>query len=339
MNIIDEKRFLELTAHFKKLDKIAILGDVGIDKYTQGSVRRISPEAPVPIVEVNMEWEKLGLSANIAHNLEELGIKSTICSVVGDDKRASRLESLLEESSLSIWGLVRDATKPTTYKERITTNSQQICRIDYESKTAIQPKVEETLLSRFSDFLDDHKAIILEDYAKGTLTEKVIKESISMGRERGILICVDPGATTDPLFYKGASLLKPNLKEARLMVKSLGYSYDQKSASEMAQILIDKLDLDKIVITLGAEGMTLLDKSSGKIETLPTLAQEVFDVSGAGDTTISLLTAGLMAGGSLREAAFLGNCGAGVVVAKKGTATVNLEELLVFYKRLKNSLS
>jgi rfaE bifunctional protein kinase chain/domain len=336
---MEEKRFIELTSNFKKLDKIAILGDVGIDKYTQGVVKRISPEAPVPIVEVNMEWEKLGLSANIAHNLEELGIKSTICSVIGDDKRGSRLENLLEESSLSIWGLVRDGTKPTTYKERITTNTQQICRIDYESKTAIQPQVEELLLSRFKDFLDDHKAIILEDYAKGTLTEKVIKDSIAMGREKGSLICIDPGATTDPIFYKGASLLKPNFKEAGLMIKSLGYSYEEKSASDMAEILVDKLELDKIVITLGSEGMALLDRKNGKLETLPTLAQEVFDVSGAGDTTISLLTAGLMAGGSLREAAFLGNCGAGVVVAKKGTATVNLEELLVFYKRLKNSLS
>lgn len=339
MNIIDDGRFNELITSFKNIGKIAIIGDVGIDKYTQGDVKRISPEAPVPVVEVLMEWEKLGLSANIAHNLKELGIGCTICSVVGDDRRASRLESLLEESALSTWGLVRDATKPTIYKERITTATQQVCRIDYESKAPINSDVEKKLLQRFTDFLEDHKAIILEDYAKGTLTKNVIEKSIAMGLEADCLICVDPGTSTPPLYYKGASLLKPNLKEAKMMVESLGYSYRDHNLDKIGSILMDKLELEKLVITLGAEGMALFDRNDDQgLTTIPTVAQEVFDVSGAGDTTISLLTAGLLAGASLREAAWVGNCGAGVVVAKKGTATVNQEELKIFFDRLKESL-
>jgi len=335
MNILDEKRFNEITDKFSGLKPIVILGDVGIDKYTQGSVRRISPEAPVPIVEVDREWEKLGLAANISHNLKDLGIDSVLCGVVGDDLRAPRFESLLEASNLKIWGVVRDAGRPTIFKERIITSTQQICRIDYEKKMPISKEVEDRLLQRVEDFLQEHDAVILEDYAKGTMTERVIRHCIDLCHEREKMICVDPGTTTPPQYYSGATLLKPNLKEAKLMVESLGFTYEIKSLDEMAAILVDKLKLEKIVITLGSEGMALLDtKASGKLEVIPTLAQEVFDVSGAGDTTQGLLTASLVAGASLAEAAFIGNCGAGVVVAKKGTATVSMQELKQFYARV-----
>lgn len=340
MKLIDQNRFSEITKKFGQLAPIAVLGDVGIDKYTLGEVSRISPEAPVPVVHVHKEWEKLGLAANIGHNLKSLGIESTLCGVVGQDIRAPRFESLLEETQLKTWGIVRDPARPTIFKERITTNTQQICRIDYEDNLPISKEIEDTLIERVSDFLDSHSGLILEDYAKGTLTENLIKECINVAKSKNRLVCVDPGTTTPPLYYKGAGLLKPNLKEAKLMVESLGYTYDKKSLEEKAAILVDKLDLGKIVITLGPEGMALLDREgSGKLEIIPTVAQEVFDVSGAGDTTISLLTAGLLAGGTLAEAAWIGNCGAGVVVAKKGTATVNMEELIVFYKKLCESYS
>ncbi len=335
---MNEERFNEIMTRFSTLKPIVILGDVGIDKYTQGVVRRISPEAPVPIIEVDSEWEKLGLAANISHNLKEIGIESILCGVVGDDTRAPLFEDLLEESGLKTWGVVRDAERPTIFKERIVTSTQQICRIDYEKKQFISKEVEDRLIQRLEDFLADHDAVILEDYAKGTMTERVIRHSIDICKERKKMVCVDPGITTPPLYYKGSSLLKPNLKEARLMVESLGFTYKKKSIEEMASILVDKLMLEKIVITLGADGMALLDtKDSGKLELIPTLAQEVFDVSGAGDTTQGLLTASLVAGASLAEAAFIGNCGAGVVVAKKGTATVNMAELKSFYSRVVKS--
>jgi rfaE bifunctional protein kinase chain/domain len=335
LELIDSERFNEITSEFSKIKPLIVLGDVGIDKYTLGDVSRISPEAPVPIVHVQREWEKLGLAANIGHNLKSLGIDSTLCGVIGNDLRAPRFESLLEETQLKTWGIVRDPTRPTIFKERITTSTQQVCRIDYEDKVPINESVEKILTERVSDFLHEHSGLILEDYAKGTLTEGLIKKCIAMAKEKNKMVFVDPGTSTPPNWYKGAHLLKPNLKEARLMVEFLGYTYDQKSFEEMAAILVDKLELEKIVITLGPEGMALLDRQgSGKLEVIPTVAQEVFDVSGAGDTTISLLAAGLLAGGTLREAAWIGNCGAGVVVAKKGTATVNMEELTVFYKKL-----
>jgi rfaE bifunctional protein kinase chain/domain len=338
MNYISEQRFNSITSQFTKLKPIIILGDVGIDKYTQGVVKRISPEAPVPIVEVEGEWEKLGLAANISHNLKELGIESILCGVVGEDVRAPRFESLLEESNLKTWGVVRDSGRPTIFKERIITSTQQICRIDYEKKSPISKDVEDRLIQRVEDFIDDHDAVILEDYAKGTMTKKVIRHCIDLCKEKEKMICVDPGTTTPPTFYSGATLLKPNLKEARLMVESLGFTYEKKDLEEMAAILVDKLKLEKIVITLGPEGMALLDTlDSGKLELIPTLAQEVFDVSGAGDTTQGLLTASLVAGASLAEAAFIGNCGAGVVVAKKGTATVDMQELKNFYARVLNN--
>ena len=336
MKILERARFDELLKSFSSIKPIAIVGDSGIDKYTQGEVRRISPEAPVPIVEVQKEWEKLGLAANISHNLKDLGIDSTLCSVIGDDLRAPRFEDLLEDSGLKTWGIVRDESRPTIFKERITTSTQQVCRIDYEDKSFISPGTQDKLLKRVEDFIADHSAIIIEDYSKGTLTERVIKETIEMGKSAKKMVCVDPGVSTDPLFYKGCTLLKPNLKEAKLMVEHLGMTFKELSLQDMASFLMEKLDLEKLVITLGSEGMALIDQKIGmtEVEIIPTAAQEVFDVSGAGDTTISLLTAGLLGGASLSEAAFLGNCGAGVVVAKKGTATVTQKELVDFYYRL-----
>lgn len=334
-HLITEERFKEITSKFSQLKPLIVVGDVGIDKYTLGEVTRISPEAPVPVLKVNKEWEKLGLAANIGHNLSHLGIESTLCGVIGQDIRAPRFESLLEAENLKTWGIVRDPTRPTIFKERITTNTQQICRIDYEDNLPINEGVAKQVRDRISDFLDGHSGVIIEDYSKGTMTEKLIKDCISVAKEKKKQIFVDPGTHTPPTYYKGADLLKPNLKEAKIMVESLGYTYDRKSIDEMAAILVDKLDLQQIVITLGSEGMALFDRNKEKsFQIIPTVAQEVFDVSGAGDTTISLLASSLLAGATLTEAAWLGNCGAGVVVAKKGTATVNLEELTIFYKRL-----
>ena len=340
MEMLPESRFQELVNKFNTMDPIVIVGDVGLDKYTTGEVKRISPEAPVPILEVKSEWEKLGLAANIGHNLKTLGVDSTICGVVGEDIRAGRMESLLEECGLKIWGLIRDTERPTTFKERITTDTQQICRIDYESQEPLNAAVEGKVIDRVGEFIQNHGAIILEDYAKGMSSEKLCQNLIALAKDNKKLICVDPGKSTPPKYYTGASLLKPNLKEAKLMVEYLGYTYQKKNVEEMAEILSDKLNIDKIVITLGSEGMAMIDRTekNPKMTVIPTVAQEVYDVSGAGDTTISLLTAGLVAGGTLGEAGWLGNCGAGVVVAKKGTATVNLQELTTYYKRLQEIL-
>jgi len=332
-NLITEKRFYELLNNFKTIGDIAVVGDVGIDKYTFGEVKRISPEAPVPVLEVSKEWLKLGLAANITHNLKTLGINSTLCGVVGDDVHASVLENLLEDENLKTWGLVRDNQRKTIFKERVTTNTQQICRIDYETTDELDPKTELKLIQRVNDFSNSHTALILEDYAKGTLTKNVIAQLILKFNELNKIVAVDPGRTTPPLFYKNCTLLKPNLKESKLMVESLGYK--EKDVKKIAEILIEKINPKYLVITMGADGMALVDTTKAfALDIIPTVANEVFDVSGAGDTAISALTASLLSGASLVEAAWISNCAAGVVVAKKGTATVTISELQDFYLKL-----
>lgn len=337
-NIISPERFKEITSKFKNLDPIMVVGDIGIDKYTFGEVKRISPEAPVPVLEVTKEWLKLGLAANISHNLNTLGVKSTLCGVVGDDNNANLFDNLLEDEKLNTWGIVRTKSRPTIFKERVTTNTQQICRIDYESSESIDLDTEQKILVRVDKFIESHKALIIEDYAKGTLTKDLISSLISKFKSVGKLVAVDPGRTTPPLFYKGANLLKPNLSEAKIMVENLGYH--EKKLENIAKVLVDKLQLDMLVITLGANGMALLDvKKQPELIIIPTVANEVFDVSGAGDTAISVLTSSLIAGATLEEAAWIGNCASGVVVGKKGTATVNLLELDNFFTQLHKNIN
>jgi D-glycero-beta-D-manno-heptose-7-phosphate kinase len=325
-------RLDELLKRFDELGPILVIGDLGIDKYTFGEVKRISPEAPVPIVEVTREWLKLGLAANISDNLKTLGLNSLLCGVIGNDPNASKFESLLEESDLKIWGIVRSSDRPTIFKERITTDTQQICRVDYESTNKIGTEAEGKVKDRVSEFLSTHQAMIIEDYSKGTLTEDLIQSSIKAARSAGKLVCVDPGVNTPARFYRGASLLKPNLKEAKLMAKHLGHEGDDLEA--LAQFLVKELDLEKLCITMGPQGMAIIDRQeSMNITLIPTIATEVFDVSGAGDTAISLLCSALMAGATLKEACVLANCGSGVVVGKKGTATVDRQELRQFFQR------
>lgn len=331
-SLLSQARFEELLKRFDDIGPILVLGDLGIDKYTFGEVKRISPEAPVPVVEVTREWLKLGLAANISHNLKTLGLDSLLCGVIGNDPNASKFESLLEESQLKIWGVVRSSDRPTIFKERITTDTQQICRVDYESTNKISSESEEKLKDRVSEFLSTHQALIIEDYSKGTLTEQIIQTSIKAARAAGKLVCVDPGVNTPARFYRGASLLKPNLKEAKLMAHHLGFEGDD--VDSLAQFLVKELDLERLCITLGPQGMAIIDRSeSMNVVRVPTLATEVYDVSGAGDTAVSLLCAGLLAGATLKEACVLANCGSGVVVGKKGTATVDRVELRQFFNR------
>jgi rfaE bifunctional protein kinase chain/domain len=335
--MINEKRFEEILSQFHSLSPVMVVGDVGVDKYTYGEVRRISPEAPVPVLEVSKEWHKLGLAANVTDNLQSLGVSSTLCGIIGDDNMGNTFEHLLEEHRLKTWGLVRVANRSTILKERVITNTQQICRIDYESKDNIDEDTKTKLLSRTKSLNNNHSALIIEDYGKGLISEDISQALISNYKEMDKIVCVDPSRTTPPLWYKGATLLKPNRVEAMMMVEHLGYK--EKDISKIASILVEKLNLKKIIITLSSEGMALLDtEKDGKIHIIPTVANEVFDVSGAGDTAISAITASLIAGASLEEAAWIGNCASGVVVGKKGTALVNQQELKLFYQNLKTKL-
>ncbi len=335
---INLDRFQSIINNFESLDPILVIGDVGIDKYTKGTVSRISPEAPVPLLDVEREWLKLGLAANISDNLKTLKVKSTLCGVIGEDQNANVFENILEESDLSTWGIVRCDERPTVFKERVVTDVQQICRIDYESKKPISKDVEKKVIQRVKDLSDEHGSIILEDYAKGLFTKSLLESLSAEFSGSDLLIAVDPSRTTNPLHYKGVNLLKPNRNECEIMVKALGYD-GVTSIEESAKILVDKLNLEKVIITLGPEGMAMIDtKLDGKMHVIPTVANEVYDVSGAGDTAISLIVASLQAGATLKEAAWISNCGSGVVVGKKGTATVTQDELLSHFRYISKKI-
>jgi D-glycero-beta-D-manno-heptose-7-phosphate kinase len=331
--MITRERFNNIINSFEKIPSVLVVGDVGVDKYTYGEVNRISPEAPVPVLEVSREWTKLGLAANVSDNLKSLKVDSTICGVIGDDVRGSLLESLLEENNLKIWGIVRDTNRKTTYKERMTTNSQQICRVDYETLGPVDPITKTKILNRVKELSINSSCLIIEDYGKGLLSEDLSQAMITHFKSQNKMVAVDPSRSTPPLWYRGANLLKPNYLESKMMAQALGYT--ETNVEKLAKLLVDKLSLEKIIITLGAEGMAFIDTlGDGQLHRIPTVANEVFDVSGAGDTAISAITACLAAGASLEEAAWIGNCAAGVVVGKKGTALVNQQELFEFFERL-----
>lgn len=336
--ILTPERFNEIVTSFSRLNPVLVVGDLGVDKYTYGEVKRISPEAPVPVLEVTKEWNKLGLAANVSDNLKSLGVESSLCGVIGDDSRANLVEHLLEERGLKTWGLVRDPSRHTTYKERVTTDIQQICRVDYETKTELDSDILRRVTNRIVEFSENHAGVIIEDYGKGLFNESLCQDVIRSFKERGLLTAVDPSRTTPPLWYKGVHLLKPNRLEAHMMVEALGY-FKERDLNKIAEILVEKLELEKIIITLGADGMAMLDtKTHGQLKVIPTAANEVFDVSGAGDTAIAAISSSLLSGASLEEAAWIGNCASGVVVRKRGTALCSLDELRDYYSNLNKVL-
>ena len=332
--ILTPEKFEQIVSNFSSLGPILVVGDLGVDKYTFGEVKRISPEAPVPVLEVQKEWNKLGLAANVSDNLKSLEVASTLCGVIGDDSRANLVEHLLEERGLKTWGLVRDPSRHTTYKERVTTATQQICRVDYETKDFISPDIGRRLEARIQEFSANHSGAIIEDYGKGLFSEALCQKIIHEFKEKNLLVAVDPSRSTPPVWYKGTTLLKPNRLESHMMVEALGY-FKERKLETIAQILVDKLELEKIIITLGADGMAMLDtKVGGELKIIPTAANEVFDVSGAGDTAIAAICSALISGASLEEAAWVGNCASGVVVKKRGTALCSKEELREYFGNL-----
>lgn len=338
---ITAERFEEILNQTKKLSPILVLGDIGLDKYTYGEVSRISPEAPVPVLEVQKEWKKLGLAANVADNLQALEIKTSLCGILGQDSNADLILQLLEDHHIGSTGILKIPNRMTTFKERVTTSAQQICRIDYETKEAIHSDYTVKLLDKVHNMATVHSSLILEDYAKGMLSEQLIQEAITTFKLAGKIVTIDPSRHTPAIFYKGASLLKPNLMEAKILAEQLGFKDNGKEEVEkISNLLLEKLNLDMIVITMGAKGVAITDRDKYcKTQVIPTYAREVFDVSGAGDTFVSVLTASLVAGSNIYEACYIANLAAGVVVAKKGTAVTNQLELKKFFKLVNSNLA
>ena len=316
-----------------KKKKVLVVGDVGVDRYTVGLVERISPEAPVPIVLVQEERLKLGLAANVADNIRTLGGVPFLLGVVGEDRAAEDFRKILETSDISSSHLVTDSTRRTVLKERVVSDRQQIVRVDYESPHKMGETVEKEILNRIQKILPKVDAVIVEDYAKGVVTHDLAAAIFKMAKKEKKLAAVDPNLRTPTGMYRGASILTPNTKEAEHL--SGVAIHDLHSLCKAGFAILRKTEAQYVVITRGKDGIAIFQQEKGKnknreVHLIPTYAREVYDVSGAGDTVISVLMLCLVAGATIEEAAVLSNLAAGVEVGKRGTATVSPEEILQF---------
>ena len=316
-----QKRWKSIIANFTG-KTILVIGDIMIDEYIWGEVERISPEAPVPVVRVTKESWVPGGAANVANNICALGGRAIITGLIGVDLPGMRLRKLLQRSKIDTRGIMVDRSRPTVTKSRVLAGHQQVIRIDRENDDPIRGRERARLLRFVRAVAGEVDGMIIEDYAKGVISQELVDEFIKIARRRGLPALVDPNEN-NPFIYRGARLVTPNRKEA-LAASGLGRS---AGVEEMGRVLIRKWGSEAVLITLGEDGMCLF-AGRRKPYYIPTVAREVFDVSGAGDTVAGTVALALAAGGSLQEAASLANCAAGVVVGKLGTATANRKELL-----------
>jgi rfaE bifunctional protein kinase chain/domain len=328
---ISNKRLNELKKNFNG-KRIAVVGDMMLDGYFWGDVKRISPEAPVPVLEVEDEFFRFGGAANVAYNIFTLGGIPVPVGVIGNDNYGSIFASLIKEKNIEAQGIIIDNDRPTTTKTRVIANSQHVVRIDKESKAYISNKIESKISSYLESTIDKLDAIILQDYNKGILTPSLISKIISLADKKNILITVDP--KFDNFFeYKNVTVFKPNRKETETV---LGIRIkDNKDISSAGRNLLQKLNSEYVLLTLGEEGIAVFEKGD-KERRMPTKARKVADVSGAGDTVISTLTIGLAAGANIYEACFLANYAAGVVCGEVGIVPIEKERL--FETILKDNL-
>lgn len=302
---------------------VLVIGDVMLDQFVIGTVDRISPEAPVPVVRFAREDYRLGGAANVAANLRALGARVELVAIVGADAEAARLREDLERAGVGTSGLVADSTRCTTRKTRVvTTRNQQVARIDYEVDTAASSDVRAALISAIERLAANVSAVLISDYQKGVITREVAASAIAQARKRQIPVTVDP-KVPHASYYAGATLITPNHHEAAAITHTV-IRTDQDVAA-CARKLREVTRCDNVLITRGEHGMTLHTPAGDSA--FPAEAREVADVTGAGDTVIATLTAALAAGASLEEAARLANRAAGIVVGKFGPATVSADEL------------
>lgn len=303
--------------------RVAVVGDVVLDQFVYGAVERISPEAPVPVVEVEREVYLLGGAANVVHNLRALGAEVTLLGVVGADSMAERIREELGALGLGSGGLVTVGDRPTALKTRVIAQHQQVVRFDREKRGPLPPAALADLVSRLEGALRESEAIIVSDYGKGVVTRPLMESLLAGARERGLAVAVDPKPVNADC-YRGVDLITPNIKETEAMTGQEARGDEQAALAGRA--LLDRLGAGAILVTRGDRGMTLVERAGYAVH-IPARARDVFDVTGAGDTTISVLALARAAGAELREAACLANLAAGLVVGKLGTAVVATEEL------------
>lgn len=317
---VSRDRLIELLQRVREV-RVAVVGDVMLDRYLAGDADRVSPEAPVPVVTVEEESDVPGGAANVAANIAALGATALLHGVIGVDHEADALKEELAALHIEVGGLIAISGRPTTCKTRIVARGQQVVRIDREVTNPLADRDRDRLLSAAAAAIAEVDALVLEDYDKGTIDTELAQALVAAARARGIPVVVDP-KQQNFFAYAGATVFKPNRRE-------LEFAFSARFGGEDADLETARarLDVENLLLTMGADGMALITPG-GSLQRTPSIAREVFDVSGAGDTVSAVLATLLAAGGSVNEAAWIANLAAGVEVGKRGTATVSPHELL-----------
>ncbi|KPL16255.1 MAG: hypothetical protein AMJ92_13020 [candidate division Zixibacteria bacterium SM23_81] len=329
MDKIPPVRLEEILSGFTS-SRVMVLGDLMLDHFLWGRVTRISPEAPVPVVEVSDETTRLGGAANVAHNIHTLGATPVLVGLVGDDRHGEALRKAMQKEGIDTGCVVTDPRRGTTVKTRVVAHSQQVVRADREDIRDVGGKTFQQILDGVNQEIDEVQALIISDYGKGVITAEVLRQVLGLAKEKGKFVAVDPKESHFEL-YRGVSIITPNQKEA-------GFAYgrpitDQASLEEVGLGMLRRLELEALLITRGEEGMSLFE-GDGALTHFPSMAREVFDVTGAGDTVVASLAVARTAGSSLKEAALISNHAAGIAVAGVGTTAVSFEELAKDLRRL-----
>ena len=306
--------------------RIVVVGDVMLDRYLMGETERLSPEAPVPVVTIKERRTALGGAANVAANVVATGARCQLVGVVGDDAEGRALRQELAAAHIDDRGVLSVADRPTTSKTRVMARSQQVVRIDEEVDSLLHGQELDRLIALMVEALSDADALLLEDYNKGALAPPLIAAAMTAARKRGVPVVVDP-KFRQFFEYSGATVFKPNRKE---LESALGAAVDLQHRDALPEALT-RLNVDNLLVTLGADGMVLVTKDE-RTTHIPSIAREVYDVSGAGDTVTAWMGTALAAGASVLEGAILANYAAGIEVGKAGVATVSTGEVMAMHE-------
>ncbi|XHR29925.1 MAG: bifunctional heptose 7-phosphate kinase/heptose 1-phosphate adenyltransferase [Chthoniobacteraceae bacterium] len=322
-------RFQQIANRFSGMT-LLVVGDIMLDEFIWGRVKRISPEAPVPVVEVDRETRYPGGAANVARNLSGFAKTVHLLGLIGANDHALHLKNLLSADGIRLDCLVEDPNYQTIVKTRIIARNQQVVRVDRERKVGLTSLQMSSVLECLGSLIGEIDGVIIEDYAKGLLNQELVDAIISMAREAGKIVTIDPNPN-NRLIWKRVNTVKPNRMEAFAAAglppsDPVEPAIEDKELLKAGEVLLDRWDTASLLVTLSEQGIMLFQRNEAPFH-IPTLAKEVYDVSGAGDTTIAIYTLALCAGATAREAALIANHAAGVVVGKLGTATLTLEEL------------
>ena len=316
----------ELTEYIGRFPEtnILVIGDIILDEYIWGDVSRISPEAPVPVVAVKEETKMLGGAANVINNICSLGGKSVLCGVIGEDETGREVVEKLKSLGQTTNGIISEKDRRTSIKTRVVAHNQQVVRFDKESRKEIGPDSVKRILGFIREVMESLDAVIVADYGKGVISGELLSEIRKLLKKSNIILSVDP-KTENFRYYESIDLMTPNHHEAGAFCRV--EIVNEETLIQAGTQIIQELNCGSVLITQGKDGMTLFEKG-GDISHIPTVARQVFDVTGAGDTVISTLCLGLASGMDLKSAALISNFAAGIVVGEVGTSTVSSEALI-----------